>query len=99
MTRLPFKPLAAAVVAVGETAYLLCVAAGAMWPNTFTMGSWFPAVFPGFTWLDPASFALGQIEVALYGLGAAAIAQFAWNFAVSRAARGHSRRDVEPPSV
>ncbi|MES2210601.1 MAG: hypothetical protein V4515_10525 [Chloroflexota bacterium] len=99
MTRLPFKPLAAAVVAVGETAYLLCVAGGALWPNTFTMRSWFPAIFPGFTWLDPASFALGLIEVALYGLGAAAIAQFAWNSVVDRAARAQPQGDVKRPSA
>jgi len=87
MIRLPFTPLAAAIVAVGETAYLLCVAGGALWPDTFTMRTAFPTIFPGFTWLDPASFVLGLIEVALYGLAAAAVARLAWNFVVDRTAR------------
>jgi len=86
MIRLPFAPLAAAIVAVGETAYLACVTAGAIWPGVFDMKAWFPTLFPGFTWLDPASFLLGVIEVALYGAAAAAVAAFAWNFVVDRAA-------------
>jgi len=85
MTRLPFIPLAAALVAVGETAYLLCVAGGVLWPDTFGMRNAFPTLFPGFTWLDPASFVLGLIEVALYGLGATVVAWAAWNFAADRA--------------
>lgn len=87
MIRLPFLPLAAAIVAVGEVAYLICVAAGAIWPDVFGMKAFFPALFPGFTWLDPASFLLGLAEVALYGLAAAAVAAFAWNFVVDRSNR------------
>ncbi|MBI3745759.1 MAG: hypothetical protein HY264_04415, partial [Chloroflexi bacterium] len=59
MSRLALAPLAAAIVAVGEAAYLLCVAAGALWPDVFGMRAAFPTLFPGFTWLDPASFVLG----------------------------------------
>lgn len=84
MNRLPFAPLTAAVVAVGEAAYLFCVAAGALWPDVFGMRSAFPTFFPGFTWLDPASFILGIVEVALYGFGAATVAWVAWNFVVDR---------------
>lgn len=87
MVRLPFTPLAAAIVAVGETAYLLCVALGALWPDVFGMRSALPTWFPGFTWLDPASFLLGIVEVALYGLAAAAVARFAWNLVVDRSAK------------
>lgn len=68
MIRLPFAPLAAAIVAVGEVAYLVCVAVGALWPSVFGMQTFFPTIFPGFTWLDPFSFVLGLVEVALYGL-------------------------------
>lgn len=84
MNRLPFSPLAAAIVAVGEAAYLVCVATGALWPNVFGMRTAFSTIFPGFTWLDPASFVLGVVEVAVYGLGAAAVATVAWNFVVDR---------------
>ena len=87
MIRLPFAPLAAAIVAVGEVAYLVCVAAGSLWPTTFGMKTYFPTIFPGFTWLDPASFLLGLVEVALYGLAAAAVAVIAWNFVVDRTLR------------
>ena len=87
MIRLPFAPLAAAIVAVGESAYLLCVAAGALWPNVFGMRTFFSTIFPGFTWLDLGSFVLGLVEVALYGLAAAAVAAFAWNFVVDRSAK------------
>jgi hypothetical protein len=87
MIRLPFAPLAAAIVAVGEVAYLVCVAAGAIWPDTFAMKAFFPTLFPGFTWLDPVSFIVGLVEVALYGLAAAAVAAVAWNFVVDRQAK------------
>jgi hypothetical protein len=84
MFRLPFTPLAAAIVAVGEVAYVVCVAAGAIWPDEFGMKAFFPTLFPGFTWLDPPSLVLGLIEVALYGLAAAAVATVAWNAVVDR---------------
>lgn len=87
MIRLPFAPLAAAFVAVGEAAYLVCVAVGVVWPDVFGMRASFPTLFPGFTWLDPGSFLLGLVEVAVYGLAAAAVATFAWNFAVDRSPR------------
>ncbi|MEO7230973.1 MAG: DUF5676 family membrane protein [Candidatus Limnocylindrales bacterium] len=87
MFRLPFAPLAAAIVAVGEAAYLVCVAVGALWPDVFWMRTSFPALFPGFTWLDPLSFLLGLVEVALYGLAAAAVAALAWNYVVGRAGK------------
>ncbi len=87
MIRLPLAPLTAAIVAVGEVAYLACVAAGALWPNVFGMRTFFPTIFPGFTWLDPLSFVLGLVEVALYGLAAAAVASVAWNFVVDRTTR------------
>lgn len=86
MIRLPFAPLAAAIVAVGEGAYLVCVAAGALWAATFDMKAFFPTLFPGFTWLDPASFFIGLVWVAVYGLVAAAVAMFAWNVVVDRIA-------------
>ena len=87
MMRLPFAPLAAAIVAVGGVAYLACVAAGVLWPDVFGMRAFFPTIFPGFTWLDPFSFVLGLVEVAIYGLAAAAVATFAWNFVVDRTTR------------
>lgn len=87
MIRLPFAPLAAAIVAVGEVAYLVCVAAGAIWPDVFEMRAFFPTIFPGFTWLDPGSFLLGLVEVAGYGLAAAAVATLAWNFVVDRSSK------------
>lgn len=87
MNGLRFAPLAAAVIAVGEAAYLLCLAAGALWPEVFGMWRAFPTLFPGFTWLDPASFLLGLLEVTLYGLAAAAIAVVAWNAVANRSAR------------
>lgn len=90
MIRLPFAPLAAAIVAVGETAYLVCVAVGTLWPDTFGMRTFFPTIFPGFTWLDLFSFVLGLAEVALYGLAAAAVAALAWNFVVDRTTRARA---------
>lgn len=87
MVRLPFAPLAAAIVAVGEVAYLVCVAAGVIWPDVFGMKAFFPVLFPGFTWLDPVSFLLGLAVVAVYGLAAAAVAALAWNFVVDRSAK------------
>lgn len=87
MIRLPFAPLAAAIVAVGEVTYLVCVALGALWPSVFRVQAFFPTIFPGFTWLDPLSFVLGLIEVAVYGLAAAAVATVAWNVVVDRTSR------------
>ena len=87
MIRLPFAPLAAAIVAVGEVAYIACVAAGAIWPDAFGMKAFFPTLFPGFTWLDPVSFILGLVEVAVYGLAVASVAAFAWNFVVNRSVK------------
>lgn len=58
-----------------------------MWPDVFGMKAFFPTLFPGFTWLDPGSFLLGLVEVAVHGLAAAAVATFAWNFVVDRTAR------------
>lgn len=87
MNRIPFAPLAAAIIAVGEVAYLVCVAAGAIWPDVFSMRASFPTLFPGFAWLDPVSFVLGLGEVALYGLGAAAVAACAWNFVADRSTK------------
>jgi len=87
MIRLPFAPLAAAIVAVGEVAYLVCIVAGALWPSVFGMRAFFPTIFPGFTWLDPLSFILGLVEVAVYGLAAAAVAMVAWNVVDDRMTR------------
>lgn len=87
MSRLPFAPLAAALVAVGEIAYFVCLAAGAIWPDVFGMWRSFPTLFPGFTRLDLVSFVLGLVEMALYGLAAAAVAVVAWNFVVDRSAK------------
>lgn len=86
MIRLPLAPLAAAIIAVGEAAYLICVAAGVIRPDLFGMKAFFPTLFPGFTWLDLGSFILGLAEVALYGIGAALVAWAAWNFVSGRAA-------------
>lgn len=88
MIRLPFAPLAAAIVAVGEVAYVVCLAAGALWPTAFEMRTFFPSLFPGFTWLDPFSVVLGLTEVAVYGLAAAAVAMLAWNVVVDRTTKG-----------
>ena len=60
------------------------VGAGALWPSVFGTKAFFPTVFPGFTWLDPFSFVLGLVEVALYGLAAAAVVMVAWNFVADR---------------
>lgn len=61
---------------------------GALWPSTFGIQTFFPTIFPGFTWLDPFSFVLGLVEVALYGIAAAAVAVIAWNAVVDRTAKG-----------
>ncbi|HXH25526.1 MAG TPA: hypothetical protein VNI78_09775 [Vicinamibacterales bacterium] len=87
MIRLPFAPLAAAAVAVGEVAYLACVAAGVLWPNAFDAETFLPKVLPGFAWLDPVSFVIGLVDVAIYGVVAAAVGWIAWNFVVDRAVR------------
>jgi hypothetical protein len=87
MIRLPFAPLAAAIVAVGEVAYLICVAASTLWPSVFDAPAFFPRILPGFIWLDPFSFVLGLVEVAGSGLGAAAVATVAWNLVVDRTTR------------
>ena len=80
-------PTGRAIVAVGEVAYLVCLTVGALWPSVFGMHAFFPTIFPCFTWLDPFSFVLGLVEVALYGLAAAAVAMVAWNFVVDRTTR------------
>ncbi|MFV2063365.1 MAG: hypothetical protein ACC726_07605 [Chloroflexota bacterium] len=84
MQRLPFQPLAVALVAVGVVTYVLCVAAGVLWPAVFKMSTLFPTIFPGFTWIDPLSFLVGLAEVTLYALGGAAVAAIAWNAATFR---------------
>jgi hypothetical protein len=87
MIRLPLAPLAAAILAVGEAAYLLCLVAGALWPDVFGMRVAFPTLLPGFTWLDPADFVLVLAGVALYGLGAAVVVWGARDFVAGRTTR------------
>lgn len=84
LIRLAFWPLAAGLVAVGEMTYLVCTAAGLLWPATFAMRSAFPTLFPGFIWIDPFSVVLGLAWVAIYALAAAAIFAAAWNAVVER---------------
>lgn len=86
MIRLLFAPLAAAIVTLGEVGYLICVATGAVRPEIFGMNAYTPTLFSGFTRIDAGSIVLGSVEVALYGLAAAAVATLAWNNVVDRAA-------------
>ncbi len=47
--------------------YLLCVGFGLLVPEQFRMYPAWQAFLPGFTWLSPASFALGLVESFAYG--------------------------------
>lgn len=84
MMRLPFLPLAAALFVLGELTYVLCLAAGAIWPQAIDMRGPFSTILPGFGGLDAASLLIGFAWIAVYAAYAAAVASLSWNFVVAR---------------
>lgn len=74
MNRLTIRGMALAVGLFFDITFLLCVVWGLLVPTRFeTMAPLWEALFPGFTWLTPASVLLGLLEAFLYGVYVAAI--------------------------
>lgn len=55
MIKLPFLPLTAALLVLGELTYVICLAAGAIWPQVIDMRGLFSAILPGFSGFDVPS--------------------------------------------
>ncbi|MEX0629574.1 MAG: hypothetical protein WD508_02860 [Chloroflexota bacterium] len=87
MPKLPFVPLFATLFVLGEVTYVLCLAAGAIWPQAIDMRGLFSSIFPGFSGLDAGSLLVGLVWTALYALYAAAVASLTWNFVTARLER------------
>lgn len=88
MSKLPFLPLAAALLVLGELTYAICLAAGAIWPQVIDMRGLFGAILPGFSGFDALSLLIGAGWIALYAAYAAAVASLTWNFVAGRATVG-----------
>lgn len=89
MMRLPFLPLAAALLVLGELTYLICLAASAVWPQVIDMRDLFSTILPGFAGIDAGSVLIGLAWIAVYAAYAAGVASLTWNFvAGSLEARG-----------
>lgn len=84
MLRLPFLPLASALLVLGELTYLVCLAAGAIWPQAIDMQELFSTILPGFAGLDAGSLLIGLGWIAVYAVYAAAVASLTWNFVAGR---------------
>lgn len=68
MKRLTIPGTALALGLFFDVTFALCALWGLVVPaNWETMAKIWEAVFPGFTWLTPASFVLGLVEAFLYG--------------------------------
>lgn len=84
MTKLPFRPLVATLFVLSQLTYVICFAAGAIWPQAIDMSGLFSTMFPGFSGLDALSLLIGFAWVAVYALYAAAVASLTWNFVAGR---------------
>ncbi len=88
MMKLPFLPLTAALLVLGELTYVLCLAAGAIWPQAIDMRDLFRTMLPGFGGFGALSLLLGFVWIAAYAAYAAAVASLTWNLVAGRLA-GH----------
>ena len=84
MTKLPFLPLTAALLVLGELTYVLCLAAGAVWPQVIDMRDLFSSLLPGFAGFDVVSLLVGVGWIAVYAVYAAGVASLTWNFVARR---------------
>lgn len=88
MTKLPFLPLTATLLVLGELTYVLCLAAGAVWPQVIDMRDLFRSLLPGFAGFDLLSLLIGVGWIAIYAVYAAAVASLTWNFVARRMTDG-----------
>jgi hypothetical protein len=88
MIRLRFLPLSAALLALGELTYVLCLAACAIWPQAIDMRDLFSTLLPGFSGFDALSLLIGFLWIAVYAVYAAAVASLTWNFVAGRLTGG-----------
>lgn len=88
MTKLPFLPLTAALLVLGELTYVLCLVAGAVWPQVIDMRGLFVSLLPGFAGFDVLSLLIGVGWIAVYAVYAAAVASLTWNFVARRRTDG-----------
>jgi hypothetical protein len=84
MMKLPCLPLTAALLVLGELTYVLCLAAGAVWPQAIDMRGLFRTLLPGFGGFDVLSVLIGSGWIAVYAVYAATVASLTWNFVVGR---------------
>lgn len=90
MIKLPFLPLTAALLVLGELTYVICLAAAAIWPQAIDMRDLFSTLLPGFSGFDALSLLIGFVWIAVYAVYAAAVASLTWNFVAGRTS-GSSR--------
>jgi hypothetical protein len=84
MMKLPFLPLTAALLVLGELTYVLCLAAGAIWPQATDMRDLFSTLLPGFGGFDALSVLIGFVWIAVYAVYAATVASLTWNLVAGR---------------
>lgn len=68
--------------------FTICVLWGLATPEWLHMHEAWVALLPGFTWISPASFALGLVEAYLYGWYAALLVVPLYRFFEKRSAAG-----------
>lgn len=74
MKRLSIRGTALAVGLFFDVTFLLCALWGLVVPQRLeTMARVWEALLPGVTWLTPASFVLGLVELFLYGVYVAVV--------------------------
>ncbi|MFC1491300.1 DUF5676 family membrane protein [Nitrospinota bacterium] len=73
MVRFSAKQMGLAGGLLFAISYVLCVGWGLVVPAAWQMYPAWERLLPGFSWLTPATFALGLAETFLYGLYAGAL--------------------------
>ena len=74
MKRLTIRGTALSLGLFFDASFVLCVLWSFVVPRSLeTMARIWESLLPGFTWLTPASFVLGLVEVFLYGVYVAVV--------------------------
>lgn len=84
MSRLPFRPLTAALFVLGELTFLICFAVAVIWSPAIDMRGLFRTILPGFGGFDVGGLVIGVLWIAVYALYAGAVSSVTWNFVAGR---------------
>jgi len=85
VARLPLIPLGWALSLFLVLTYLVCIGFDLVLPQYAMYETW-SGLLPGFVWLTPAGFAIGLVEIFLYGWYAALIFGAIFNAVANRSA-------------